>query len=70
MQVAEVTTRKPSPFASSLLFGYVAQRLIEGAFIVRFGMHIHVWRRFDSWFRLFTEISRPIAICWEVQLTE
>ena len=48
----------------------IAQRLIEGAFIVRFGMHIHVWRRFDSWFRLFTEISRPIAICWEVQLNE
>ncbi|MBK8464174.1 MAG: ATP-dependent helicase [Nigerium sp.] len=30
VQVAEVTTRKPSPFASSLLFGYVAQYLYEG----------------------------------------
>ncbi|MFT3876301.1 MAG: DEAD/DEAH box helicase [Propioniciclava sp.] len=30
VQVVEVTTRKPSPFASSLLFGYVAQYLYEG----------------------------------------
>lgn len=44
---------------AAMLFGYVAQRLIEGAFIVRFGMHIHVWRRFDSWFRLFTARRNP-----------
>jgi phosphatidylglycerophosphate synthase len=39
--------------------GYVVQRLIEGAFIVRFGMHIHVWRRFDSQFRLVTARRNP-----------
>jgi phosphatidylglycerophosphate synthase len=44
---------------AAMLFGYVAQRLIEGAFIVRFGMHIHVWRRFDSWFRLITARRNP-----------
>ncbi len=44
---------------AAMLFGYVAQRLIEGAFIVRFGMHIHVWQRFDSWFRLFTARRNP-----------
>ncbi len=43
----------------TMLFGYVAQRLIEGAFIVRFGMHIHVWRRFDSRFRLVTARRNP-----------
>ncbi|PAX08085.1 CDP-alcohol phosphatidyltransferase family protein [Sphingomonas lenta] len=43
----------------TMLFGYVAQRLIEGAFIVRFGMHIHVWQRFDSWFRLITARRNP-----------
>lgn len=43
----------------TMLFGYVAQRLIEGAFIVRFGMHIHVWQRFDSWFRLWTARRNP-----------
>jgi phosphatidylglycerophosphate synthase len=39
--------------------GYVVQRLIEGAFIARFGMHIHVWRRFDSQFRLVTARRNP-----------
>jgi phosphatidylglycerophosphate synthase len=44
---------------AALLFGYVAQRSIEGAFILRFGMHIHVWRRFDSRFRLVTARRNP-----------
>jgi phosphatidylglycerophosphate synthase len=44
---------------AAMLFGYVVQRLIEGAFIVRFGMHIHVWERFDSQFRLVTARRNP-----------
>ncbi|WP_239016780.1 CDP-alcohol phosphatidyltransferase family protein [Sphingomonas ginkgonis] len=44
---------------AAMLFGYVAQRLIEGAFIVRFKMHIHVWERFDSQFRLVTARRNP-----------
>ena len=44
---------------AAMLIGYVAQRLIEGAFIVRFGMHIHVWERFDSRFRLVTARRNP-----------
>jgi phosphatidylglycerophosphate synthase len=43
----------------AIIGGYVVQRLIEGAFIVRFGMHIHVWRRFDSQFRLITARRNP-----------
>jgi len=43
----------------TMLFGYVAQRLIEGAFILRFKMHIHVWERFDSQFRLITARRNP-----------
>ncbi len=39
--------------------GYVAQRLIEGIFVRRFGMHIHVWRRIDSRFRLITARRNP-----------
>ncbi len=39
--------------------GYVVQRLIEGAFIARFKMHIHVWRPFDSRFRLVTARRNP-----------
>jgi phosphatidylglycerophosphate synthase len=44
----------------AIIFGYVAQRVIEGAFMRRNGgMHIHVWRRFDSQFRLVTARRNP-----------
>jgi phosphatidylglycerophosphate synthase len=44
---------------AAIVGGYVVQRLVEGAFIARFGMHIHVWRRFDSRFRLVTARRNP-----------
>jgi hypothetical protein len=43
----------------AIVFGYVAQRLIEGLFMRRYGMHIHVWRRIDSQFRLITARRNP-----------
>ncbi|WP_294395664.1 CDP-alcohol phosphatidyltransferase family protein [uncultured Sphingomonas sp.] len=43
----------------ALVAGYILQRVIEGWFIRRFGMHIHVWRRFDSQFRLITARRNP-----------
>src|SRR5215203_5400386 len=51
-------------YATMLLWaivgGYVAQRLIEGIFMRRFGrMHIHVWRPIDSKFRLITARRTP-----------
>ncbi len=46
----------------TMVAGYIAQRLIEGAFIVRFGIHIHVWERFDSDFRLITARRNPNMI--------
>ncbi|PSJ37000.1 CDP-alcohol phosphatidyltransferase family protein [Allosphingosinicella deserti] len=39
--------------------GYVVQRVIEGFFMRRYKMHIHVWRRFDSQFRLITARRNP-----------
>ncbi|MBH0114678.1 CDP-alcohol phosphatidyltransferase family protein [Novosphingobium sp. YJ-S2-02] len=40
--------------------GYWVQRAIEGAFItIAGGLHIHVWKRFDSWFRLITARRNP-----------
>jgi phosphatidylglycerophosphate synthase len=42
-----------------LVVGYVVQRLIEGIFIKRFGMDIHVWGRIDSQFRLITARRNP-----------
>lgn len=44
----------------AIQIGYVVQRLIEGEFMRQNGlMHIHVWRRFDSRFRLITARRNP-----------
>ena len=43
-----------------ILGGYVIQRLIEGAFMRLYGgIHLHVWERFDSRFRLVTARRNP-----------
>ena len=42
-----------------IVLGYIAQRVIEGAFLRMYGMHIHVWQRFDSRFRLITARRNP-----------
>ncbi len=39
--------------------GYVLQRVEEGIFLARYGMEMHVWRRFDSLFRLVTARRNP-----------
>jgi len=44
---------------AAIVFGYVAQRVIEGVFMRRYGMHIHVWRPVDSKFRLITARRNP-----------
>jgi phosphatidylglycerophosphate synthase len=38
---------------------YVLGRIIEGVFVWRFKMHIHVWGRIDSQFRLITARRNP-----------
>ena len=43
----------------AIIGGYVVQRLIEGIFMRRFGMHIHVWHKADSDFRLVTARRNP-----------
>ncbi len=39
--------------------GYVLQRILEGIFMRALGMDMHVWRRFDSFFRLITARRNP-----------
>ena len=39
--------------------GYIFQRVLEGYFIVRFNIHMHIWRKFDSFFRLITARRNP-----------
>ena len=53
-----------SPELNVLVFaatfgGYILGRIVEGIFIVTFGMDIHVWRPIDSYFRLFTARRNP-----------
>jgi phosphatidylglycerophosphate synthase len=43
----------------AVVAGYVAGRLQEGLFLWRFGIEMHVWRRFDSRFRLITARRNP-----------
>ncbi len=44
---------------AAIVIGYVVQRVIEGIFMRKYGMHIHVWRRVDSKFRLITARRNP-----------
>ncbi len=39
--------------------GYLVGRLIEGYFIQRFKIEIHIWRRIDYWFRHITSRRNP-----------
>ncbi|HEU0309929.1 MAG TPA: CDP-alcohol phosphatidyltransferase family protein [Sphingomicrobium sp.] len=43
----------------AIIFGYIVQRVIEGLFMRRYGMHIHVWQQVDSRFRLITARRNP-----------
>lgn len=44
----------------AIVGGYVVQRLIEGIFMRRYGgIHIHVWEKIDSDFRLITARRNP-----------
>ena len=47
---------------AAIVAGYVAQRFIEGIFMRRYRMHIHVWQRVDSRFRLVTARRNPNMI--------
>jgi phosphatidylglycerophosphate synthase len=42
-----------------IIWGYVLQRIEEGLFEVVFKVPMHMWRRFDSWFRLITARRNP-----------
>ena len=52
----------------AIVGGYVAQRLIEGVFMRRYGMHIHVWQEIDSRFRLVTARRNPNMVILVVAL--
>ncbi len=53
---------------AAIVIGYIAQRVIEGIFIARFKMHIHVWQPVDSKFRLITARRNPNMVILIVAL--
>ena len=52
----------------AIVGGYVVQRFVEGIFMRKFGMHIHVWQPLDSRFRLVTARRNPNMIILLVSL--
>jgi len=50
------------PLIWTLFVTYILARLFEGYFIRRVGFHIHVWRHFDSFFRLIVARRNPNLI--------
>lgn len=52
----------PAAIVAVTFAGYVVLRLLEGAFILRHGFQMHVWRRFDSLFRLVVARRNPNLI--------
>lgn len=56
------------PLVWTIFGAYVAGRLCEGYFARRFGFHLHVWRRFDSVFRLVLARRNPnlilLTVAW------
>jgi hypothetical protein len=42
-----------------IIWGYILQRIEEGSFGAIFGVPMHMWRRFDSFFRLITARRNP-----------
>ncbi|GLK69834.1 CDP-alcohol phosphatidyltransferase family protein [Hansschlegelia plantiphila] len=50
---------RPDLAVGVIIGGYIVQRILEGAFLRLFGMHMHVWRPFDSFFRLITARRNP-----------
>ena len=52
----------------AIVVGYIVQRVIEGIFIARFGLEIHVWEQVDSRFRLITARRNPNMVILFVAL--
>lgn len=50
----------------AIVAGYVLQRAEEGLFIARFGIEMHIWRPFDSYFRQITARRNPNLIILSV----
>lgn len=60
LHAAGMPLTHPTTAGAVIVGGYILQRLLEGLFQLQNGMmHIHVWRRFDSAFRLVIARRNP-----------
>jgi len=59
LQHTRLALPHPALILTVVVGGYVAQRMAEGVFLKRYGIHMHAWRPFDSWFRLITARRNP-----------
>lgn len=62
LQAAHLPLVEPGFILTVIVAGYVLQRIEEGIFIAGFKMDMHVWRSFDSRFRLITARRNPNLI--------
>jgi len=51
-----------------IVAGYILQRVEEGIFLRFFGIEMHIWRRFDSRFRLITARRNPNLLILTVSI--
>jgi phosphatidylglycerophosphate synthase len=59
VQASLTPMNQPGLVLAIVVIGYVAQRAQEGWFLARHRLEIHIWRRFDSFFRLITARRNP-----------
>ena len=62
LPAAHLPLVEPGFVLGVIVVGYVLQRIEEGIFMAGFGMDMHVWKRFDSRFRLITARRNPNLI--------
>jgi phosphatidylglycerophosphate synthase len=62
LQSGPTPLQQPGLIIAIVAGGYVLQRMQEGLFIGLFKLEIHIWRRFDSFFRLITTRRNPNLI--------
>ena len=68
LQAGPTPLDRPDLVLAIVAGGYVLQRMQEGLFIGLFRIEIHIWRRFDSLFRLITTRRNPNLIMLTISL--
>jgi len=64
----DLPLENPTLVGAVIFGGYVLQRLQEGLFIICFKIQIHIWRRFDSFFRQIIARRNPNLVMLTIAL--